>query len=225
MDKPECMRCFRVEPLCRLKVASRRARADRLHHIGADHRRDQAQPRLRQAETRRLGSQRDVTCRHQADPATERNALHPGNGRPGQFIEDAHHAGKLARVGQVLGVGIVRHALHPAQIRPGGEALPLTFQHHDTHGLIPACGHECRRQVRDQPVIERVVFFRSGHGDPADPAGHCQSDGVFAHGYILNTPKRVSFMGAFNAADRPSPSTRRVSAGSMMPSSHSRALA
>lgn len=42
--------------------------------------------------------------------------------------------------------------------------------------------------------------------------------------YILNTPKRVFFIGAFSAALRLSPNTRRVSAGSIMPSSHSLAL-
>lgn len=39
--------------------------------------------------------------------------------------------------------------------------------------------------------------------------------------YILNTPKRVFFIGAFSAALRLSPRTIRVSAGSMIPSSHS----
>lgn len=47
-----------------------------------------------------------------------------------------------------------------------------------------------------------------------------------ATAYIRNTPKRLrSSIGALRLADRPRPSTRRVSAGSMMPSSHSRALA
>jgi hypothetical protein len=46
------------------------------------------------------------------------------------------------------------------------------------------------------------------------------------HAYIRNTPKRgLAGMGAFRLADRPSASTRRVSAGSITPSSHSRALA
>src|SRR4051794_11667307 len=44
------------------------------------------------------------------------------------------------------------------------------------------------------------------------------------HRYIRKTPKVVSGMGAFNAAEIPSASTRRVSSGSMMPSSHSRAV-
>ena len=43
--------------------------------------------------------------------------------------------------------------------------------------------------------------------------------------YIRNTPKRAGSIGALSDADRPRPSTRRVSAGSMMPSSHSRAVA
>src|SRR5450631_743596 len=44
-------------------------------------------------------------------------------------------------------------------------------------------------------------------------------------GYIRNTPNVVGSMGLFSAAEIASPSTRRVSAGSMTPSSQSRALA
>ena len=43
--------------------------------------------------------------------------------------------------------------------------------------------------------------------------------------YIRNTPKGVSSTGAFRLALNDSPSTIRVSAGSMMPSSQSLALA
>jgi hypothetical protein len=50
--------------------------------------------------------------------------------------------------------------------------------------------------------------------------GYC---GLY-HRYILNTPKRVSFCGAFIAADMPIPSTDRVSTGSMIPSSQRRAV-
>lgn len=47
---------------------------------------------------------------------------------------------------------------------------------------------------------------------------------IAAH-YIRNTPNRVSGMGAFSVAAKAKASTRRVSAGAMMPSSHSRAVA
>jgi hypothetical protein len=43
--------------------------------------------------------------------------------------------------------------------------------------------------------------------------------------HILKTPNLVSSMGALRAAEMPRPSTLRVSAGSMMPSSQRRALA
>ena len=42
---------------------------------------------------------------------------------------------------------------------------------------------------------------------------------------MRKTPNRVSSIGAFKLAERPRPSTRRVSAGSMMPSSQRRAVA
>ena len=43
--------------------------------------------------------------------------------------------------------------------------------------------------------------------------------------YIRNRPNFVGRIGAFSAAANDSPSTRRVCAGSITPSSHSRALA
>ena len=43
--------------------------------------------------------------------------------------------------------------------------------------------------------------------------------------HILNTPKRVSGIGALRDAEMDRPRTSRVWAGSMMPSSHRRAVA
>ena len=43
--------------------------------------------------------------------------------------------------------------------------------------------------------------------------------------YIRNTPNLVSSIGALSAADKAKPTTSRVCAGSIMPSSHKRALA
>src|SRR5690606_4507706 len=44
-------------------------------------------------------------------------------------------------------------------------------------------------------------------------------------GYMRNTPNLAGSIGALRDAETARPSTRRVSAGSMMPSSHSRAVA
>ena len=45
------------------------------------------------------------------------------------------------------------------------------------------------------------------------------------HGHILNRPNFVGSIGALAAAERPRPSTSLVSAGSITPSSHKRAVA
>ena len=51
-------------------------------------------------------------------------------------------------------------------------------------------------------------------------------DRTAAHGlYIRKTPNLVSGIGAWSAASIPSDRTRRVSSGSMTPSSQSRAVA
>ena len=64
---------------------------------------------------------------------------------------------------------------------------------------------------------------------PSDPAGDFTTIGDQQRTkhprHIRNTPKRVSCSGLFSAAESDSPSTRRLSAGSMIPSSQSRALA
>ena len=48
---------------------------------------------------------------------------------------------------------------------------------------------------------------------------------IFQHRYIRNTPNCVSSIGALSDAESARPSRRRVSAGSITPSSQSRALA
>src|SRR5690606_31964258 len=64
---------------------------------------------------------------------------------------------------------------------------------------------------RDRPHQSRTEAAASARRVPA--------------GYIRNTPKRAGSIGALSEAEMASPSTRRVSAGSMMPSSQSRAVA
>jgi len=49
--------------------------------------------------------------------------------------------------------------------------------------------------------------------------------GVWSRSYMRNTPYLCGSIGALSDAEIANPNTRRVSAGSMMPSSHRRALA
>lgn len=59
--------------------------------------------------------------------------------------------------------------------------------------------------------------------EPACASDMSAADAPAPH--IRNTPNRVSGIGALRAAEKASASTRRVSCGVMMPSSHSRAVA
>ncbi len=63
-------------------------------------------------------------------------------------------------------------------------------------------------------------LIRQGFALPPSPA---RGEGRNHH--IRNTPKVVSGIGAFSDAEIASPSTSRVWAGSMTPSSHRRAVA
>src|SRR5262249_28592214 len=67
-----------------------------------------------------------------------------------------------------------------------------------------------------------------GSGSPSilrGPTDYARRSGlIFPRSYIRKTPKVVSGTGAFSAAEMPSASTRRVSSGSMIPSSHRRAV-
>src|SRR5688572_22137232 len=71
---------------------------------------------------------------------------------------------------------------------------------------------------------------RIGRSDDESDEGHGQNQRTAAYAldpvaHILNTPKRVSGMGAWRAASRPNVRMRRVSSGSMTPSSQRRAVA
>jgi transposase len=87
-----------------------------------------------------------------------------------------------------------------------------------------ACGATDMRRGFDglamlaQEVPEQDPF--SGHLSPSGP-----DEGLIDHPYIRNTPNLISGIGALRAAESASATTRRVSAGAMMPSSHRRAVA
>src|SRR5437879_11237281 len=96
-----------------------------------------------------------------------------------------------------------------------------------------------RRPDRDgrigHPHVERVAVGVRVRGDylqsefaacACDPHRDLPAvrDEDPAHPYTRQTPGRMPWMGAFRAADNARPSTVRVSTGSMIPSSHNRAV-
>ena len=78
-------------------------------------------------------------------------------------------------------------------------------QPHGARGADDAAGYLAA--IGDQERAKAPIHFRA------------------IHRHILNRPNLVGSIGAFDAADSPSPSTSRVSVGSITPSSHSLAVA
>ena len=96
--------------------------------------------------------------------------------------------------------------------------------HRDMHGVAIGLGID-----RDRAQAHRLGGADDADGDlaavgdqqGAKPPVHFRP----IHRHILNRPNFVGSIGALAAADSPRPSTSRVSAGSITPSSHSRAVA
>ena len=86
----------------------------------------------------------------------------------------------------------------------------------DVQGVAVCIGENCNR-------FDAQTF--SGADYSARDFATISDKDFVEHGYILNTPKRVSAMGLFSDADSARPSTRRVSMGLITPSSQRRALA
>ena len=240
--------CFcRAEPLRGQEQASRRPRADRLDHVRADRCRNEPEPRLRQCEDRVLRADRDIAtgdrCRH------PRHRRRRGHARPSVWEA---RSGSSSIVGQRLAsarfcarekpaIFFIQFRSAPAQklgpapmsttARTAGSspslrsaavssAISVALNALWTSGRLSVTTADRRRPPR-QSIVAYVGASHVGFA-----AAGLAHDRCLAHyTYIRNTPKVVGSIGLFSAAEIASPSTRRVSAGSMTPSSHSRALA
>ncbi len=92
------------------------------------------------------------------------------------------------------------------------------------HGVV---GLDHERRVRVGVGIDRHRVHAQAAGGADDAAGDLAPVGdekALDH-HMRNTPKRASGIGALSEAASARPSTSRVWAGSMIPSSHSRPVA
>src|SRR3954467_1507242 len=138
-------------------------------------------------------------CRY--DKAAERAA-----GKRFGHHQGAQRVGLRATVCDGIGDTEKSQLTHLAQDFP--RYIPLFFPSHAARFYFLV------NEARDL-VTQRDMFFVQIN----------RFHGAYRRNYILNTPNRVRSMGAFSAAERPRPRTMRVSAGSITPSSHNRALA
>ena len=156
-------------------------------------------------------------------------ALHAGNGGQWAGVNGVQHVRELACIGQVFFAAVIRHAAHPVQIGSRTKGGPFGSQHHGAYIGDLSHGFKGGGDFGNHLVAEGVADFglRQRHGGNAGIHGQGDRAGQATPSlhYMRNTPKRVSSIGALRLAARLSASTRRVSAGSITPSSHRRALA
>ena len=108
--------------------------------------------------------------------------------------------------------------------RPARSLAELT----DARHLLPRAD----RRVRAGSILDRIGRLRVPFSSPwcapgviRESASRPQTCALIQTGvHILKTPNSVSEIGAFRAAESPRASTRRVSSGSMIPSSQRRAV-
>jgi hypothetical protein len=109
------------------------------------------------------------------------------------------------------------HGHLPVGIQPaGGERVPSTKPIHKKVPLNSSCLVPGIHVFLDRRLASKT--WMAGTSPAMTASG-------LSPAHILNTPNFVSGTGAFSAAEYASASTRRVSDGAMMPSSHSRAVA
>jgi len=100
-------------------------------------------------------------------------------------------------------------------------AVVLRLRDRDTNAVLETHERQFRTNVDPAVMPKKTADRRPRLSPQPGKIGRQTCDAA----YILKTPKRVSATGALRQAAKARPSTSRVSAGRMMPSSHSRAVA
>ena len=226
MDQAERAPPSALELLGGQEIAPRRARPDRRHDIGADHRGNEAEPRLRTGGSWRCSWR----WRRRSRRPARRRRQRP---RPGPRRRPASGQRSMAAISRRAAWQSRtfslrprrRHPLHPMQVGAGGEALARGGQHHDAHRRFA-------RQIAERFVSSAISCSSNAlcvaAGSTATVANACvaRSEDIECHRATSGKCRSGSARSARSAPRTgPSASVMRASAGSMMPSSHSRALA
>src|SRR5690554_1063942 len=181
------------------------------------------------------------SCASSAPRARSQQAISPqappkgpplahGRGRHRQLVQPIHQLAQRLGVPQVGGIIQLGGLAHPLDVRPGAEMPAPAAQYQQPQSVIAVQLLQRLQQLVDHLRVEGVVAGRA-----VQPQGGMALWVVFElygvewhlfprRPYILNTPNAVSSTSAFRLAEIASPSTSRVWAGSITPSSHSRAL-
>ena len=128
-----------------------------------------------------------------------------------------------------LGAGLSRRLDHAFDVeiavaRPRRSEQHGFIGHRDMHRVAIGLGiNRDRAQAHRLGGADHAAGDLAAIGDQQRAKSPVQLGAI--HHHILNRPKRVGSIGALADAESPRPSTSLVSAGSITPSSHSRAVA
>ena len=186
-----------------------------------DRRRDEAEPHLGEAEARVLAREHDVAAAGEAGAASERGAVDAPDDRHGAAVDGREHGRHALGVGDVLPVRQLAGRAHPVEIAAGAEGRAATREHDRAQRASP---RPAPRTSRDTAAIRSAsnALRRSGRSSHTRAMPSSRSTSTPLTCGTRRSAVRGS--GACAAAARPSASTRRVSRGSITPSSHSRAV-
>jgi hypothetical protein len=119
-----------------IKASAGVAHSDLLNHKGSDYRRDNSKPDLGEAELCLWLGSSEVTDGNQARATAQRGSMSLGDG---DFWARVHRFKEHSRstcVGEILVVGVARHAAHPVEVGPCAEALARAREHDHPHGIV-----------------------------------------------------------------------------------------
>ena len=180
-------------------------------------------------EVRPKRADEEATAKSQASirptPPPTADAMDAGDRRLGKVVDRlhrAHHDVGADPPGDGVEPG---PGQHPVEVAAGREGAAFAADDQHAHRVV---GGKCLDGVDDGTrgvAVEGVHLVGPVQREPRHAACHRGLHRGNDHAHIRKTPNFVGPIGWFIAADRPSASAMRVSTGSRMPSSHSRAVA
>ena len=209
-----------VEQLTREEERSRVRAADARQRERGDRRRYQAQAHLGEAEARVLAREHDVAAAGEPGAAAQRSAVHARDHGHRAAVDGREHGRGALGVGDVALARELARRAHPLEVGAGAEggARPASTTARSVSSAANDVNASCTAAISSASNALRAL----GPIEPHPRDAPLALDGEAAH--IRKTPKRGSGIGARAAAARPSARTRRVSRGSITPSSHRRAV-
>ena len=123
VDDADLLCAVSRDHFCGHEIAVGLPRTHGANHVGADHRRYDAQFHFTEAETGVVCCHGHVRRADQAQGSTKSGPLYAGNDRLGALINGLHQRGQTQGVLLILLRIQLAHGTHPVQVRAGGKVL------------------------------------------------------------------------------------------------------